>query len=143
MQAAADLFRALTHPMRLQILYRLLDSEVSVAGLETELGLRQPSLSQQLGHLREAGLVATRREAKTVWYSLADDRIRKTVEAVRAVLSDTPPPSELPSKQRRTVVASVKPEPSRQGQSVPLSRSKQAVECGVFAVVGWPVRDQS
>ena len=82
-QAAANLFRALAHPMRLQILYRLLDGEVSVTGLEIELGLRQPNLSQQLGHLRDAELVTTRRELKSVWYSLADDRIRATVEALR------------------------------------------------------------
>ena len=75
-RAAAELFRTLAHPMRLTILCRLLDGELPVSGFESELGLKQPSLSQQLGILREANMVATRREAKSVFYSLTDRRMR-------------------------------------------------------------------
>lgn len=83
-RAAADFLRALAHPMRLRILCRLLEGELPVHGFEAELGLRQPSLSQQLGQLREAGLVVTRREAKSVFYRLADDRVRTVLDALRS-----------------------------------------------------------
>jgi DNA-binding transcriptional ArsR family regulator len=42
-----------------------------VGELEAQLGIRQPTLSQQLGVLRESGLVATRREGKNIFYSVA------------------------------------------------------------------------
>ncbi|MDN3564872.1 metalloregulator ArsR/SmtB family transcription factor, partial [Paeniroseomonas aquatica] len=53
-QAVAEFLRALAHPMRLSILCRLLEGECAVSGFETELGLKQPNLSQQLAMLREA-----------------------------------------------------------------------------------------
>jgi DNA-binding transcriptional ArsR family regulator len=84
-RAAADFLRALAHPMRLRILCRLLEGELPVHGFEAELGLRQPSLSQQLAQLREAGLVVTRREAKSVFYRLADDRVSTVLAALRTV----------------------------------------------------------
>lgn len=83
-RAAADFLRALAHPMRLRILCRLLEGELPVHGFEAELGLRQPSLSQQLGQLREAGLVVARREAKSVFYRLADDRVSAVLAALRS-----------------------------------------------------------
>ncbi|HEX2939774.1 MAG TPA: metalloregulator ArsR/SmtB family transcription factor [Rhodopila sp.] len=83
--AAADFLRALAHPARLQILCRLLHGEVSVAGMEAELGLCQPSLSQQLAQLRAVGLVTTRRQAKSVFYSLADDRVRPVIATLSGV----------------------------------------------------------
>src|SRR3954466_16001225 len=87
-EAAAELFRALAPPMRVRILSRLLDGEISVAGLENELGLRQPSLSQQLGQLRDAGMVTTRRAAKSVYYSLTDQRVRVIIDALRVATGE-------------------------------------------------------
>jgi DNA-binding transcriptional ArsR family regulator len=52
----------------------LLEGERSVGDLETDLGLRQPSLSQQLAELRESGVVEARREAKQVFYRISDQR---------------------------------------------------------------------
>jgi DNA-binding transcriptional ArsR family regulator len=110
-QAAADLLRALAHPMRLQILCRLLQGEVSVAGFESELGMKQPSLSQQLGQLREASLVTTRRVAKSVFYSLADDRLHPLLDALRVTFAsvprDEPPPP--PGRTVRPIVAGLAP----------------------------------
>ena len=71
-RAATELLRAIAHPMRLIILCRLLDGELAVSGFESEMNLKQPSLSQQLGLLRDAGLVTARREAKSVVYALAN-----------------------------------------------------------------------
>jgi DNA-binding transcriptional ArsR family regulator len=110
-QAAADLLRALAHPTRLQILCRLLQGEVSVAGFESELGMKQPSLSQQLGQLREASLVTTRRVAKSVFYSLADDRLPPLLDALRVTFAsaprDEPPPP--PGRPLRPIVTGFAP----------------------------------
>ena len=84
---ASDLLKSLANPNRLSIFCMLLEGERSVAEIETELGIRQPTLSQQLGELREAGLVATRRGAKHIFYRVADDRAGRIVATLREVFS--------------------------------------------------------
>lgn len=75
--SAAVLLRAVGNPARLRILLHLLQGERAVAELELDLGLKQPNLSQQLAELRNVGLVATRREAKSVIYRLADEPAKR------------------------------------------------------------------
>lgn len=76
---AADFLKALANPNRLLILCFLRDGEYSVRELEEKLELRQPTLSQQLARLREDDLVATRRDGKQIYYSLASDEVRRTI----------------------------------------------------------------
>jgi DNA-binding transcriptional ArsR family regulator len=136
-RAAAELFRTLAHPMRLTILCRLLEGELSVSGLESELGLKQPSLSQQLGILREANLVTTRREAKSVFYSLTDRRMRAMVDALRDAISITQQPNVQDPDAQADVQAGLLPGAvGAEAPSPPETRMSDAVECGVFAVVG-------
>ena len=73
-EAASSFMKSLANPNRLMIACALLDGERSVGDLETDLGLRQPSLSQQLAELRESGIVEARREAKQVFYRISDQR---------------------------------------------------------------------
>ncbi len=77
LQASADqacsLLKALAHGDRLIILCRLSQGEFRVGELEEDLGIRQPTLSQQLGVLRQEGLVSTRREGKHIFYQLASE----------------------------------------------------------------------
>jgi DNA-binding transcriptional ArsR family regulator len=73
-EAATTFMKSLANPNRLMIACALITGERSVGELETALGLRQPSLSQQLADLRDNGIVEARREAKQVFYRLADDR---------------------------------------------------------------------
>jgi DNA-binding transcriptional ArsR family regulator len=70
---ACALLKALAHGDRLIILCRLAQGEFRVGELEEDLGIRQPTLSQQLGVLREEGLVTTRREGKHIFYKLASE----------------------------------------------------------------------
>lgn len=84
--AAADLLKLIANPNRLRILYLLAERECSVSEIEQCLGIRQPTLSQQLGELRNAEVVATRREHKVVFYSLSDLRIRSLLDAIKAIL---------------------------------------------------------
>ncbi len=73
-EAASSFMKSLANPNRLMIACALLDGERSVGDLEVELGLRQPSLSQQLAELRDSGIVEARREAKQVFYRISDQR---------------------------------------------------------------------
>jgi DNA-binding transcriptional ArsR family regulator len=81
---AAELLRQLANANRLLILCHIAHEERSVGQLEQELGLRQPGLSQQLAELRQSGLVKTRRESRSIYYSLADER----AEAILAMLHE-------------------------------------------------------
>jgi ArsR family transcriptional regulator len=82
---AADFLRALGNPHRLMILCELIQGERSVTELESAIGLRQPSLSQQLARLRAERLVATRREARTIRYRLAEPAVIKTMTLLHEI----------------------------------------------------------
>ena len=79
---ASDFLKALAHESRLMILCILAEGEKSVSELELQLNLRQPTVSQQLARLRADGLVATRRDGKVVYYSLASDEARVVIGAI-------------------------------------------------------------
>ena len=79
---AANFLKALSHEGRLLILCHLASGERSVTELERLLSARQAAVSQQLARLRLEGLVAARRDGKTMYYRLADDRPRRMVETV-------------------------------------------------------------
>jgi len=68
---AQQLLKALANRDRLLLLCQLVDGERNVGELEQQLGIVQPTLSQQLAVLRREGLVATRREGKQVYYRIA------------------------------------------------------------------------
>ena len=74
MQAAAaracGMLKVLGNPDRLLLLCRLTQGEFCVSELEAQLGIGQPTLSQQLGVLREESLVSTRREGKQIYYTI-------------------------------------------------------------------------
>ncbi len=69
---AAGLMKALGNESRLMILCMLADGERSVGDLNETIPLSQSALSQQLARLRQQGLVSTRRESQSIYYSLAE-----------------------------------------------------------------------
>lgn len=79
---AANFLKAIGHEGRLMILCHLASGEKSVTELETLLSARQAAVSQQLSRLRLEGLVTPRRDGKTIYYSLTDDRSRAIIELV-------------------------------------------------------------
>lgn len=68
--AAGQLLKALGNPDRLLLLCQLSQGERNVSELESQLGIQQPTLSQQLAVLRREGLVETRREGKQIYYRI-------------------------------------------------------------------------
>jgi ArsR family transcriptional regulator, virulence genes transcriptional regulator len=81
-QEAEELLKALANGHRLMLLCELKDGERSVSALESVVPLTQSAVSQHLAKLRESGIVATRREAQTIYYSLADRRVARLIEVL-------------------------------------------------------------
>ncbi|MEP9348358.1 metalloregulator ArsR/SmtB family transcription factor [Xanthobacter sp. KR7-225] len=79
---ASDFLKALSHENRLLLLCLLAEGERSVTELENILSLRQPTVSQQLARLRLDDLVATRRDGKTIYYSLANEDVRRVISVI-------------------------------------------------------------
>jgi len=84
--AAARLLRALANEQRLRILCLLVDGESTVGRINDCLPeLSQSALSQHLARLRDEGLVATRREAQNVWYSLPDGPAQAIIATLHGI----------------------------------------------------------
>jgi len=73
-ETVAGYLKVMANPNRLLILCELSQGERSVSALEAAVGLAQSALSQHLAKLRACGIVATRRDAQTIYYRLEDPR---------------------------------------------------------------------
>jgi DNA-binding transcriptional ArsR family regulator len=87
-QLVAKYFRAFGDPTRLHILELLAEGELSVGALVTQIHTSQPRTSAHLACLRWCGFVTTRREHRTVYYRLADQRTQAMLKLARAMLAD-------------------------------------------------------
>ena len=85
-EEATRLMKALAHPERLMICCQLREGELSVGQIESMLDIPQPRLSRELSKLRADDLVGTRRQSKSIYYHLKDDRIRAIVDTLCAVM---------------------------------------------------------
>ena len=79
---ASNFLKAISHEGRLMILCHLTSGEKSVTELEDLISARQAAVSQQLSRLRTEGLVVPRREGKTIYYRLADEKAKRVLELV-------------------------------------------------------------
>lgn len=89
---ASRFLKALAHDQRLMILCMLIEGERSVTELGAMLGVSQPIVSQQLARLRDDDFVATRRQGKNVYYSLANDKVREVVSLMYRLFCDSRDP---------------------------------------------------
>lgn len=80
LQRLAELFKVFGDSTRIRILYVLFEQEVCVCDLAHLLGMTQSAISHQLRILKQARLIRSRREGKTVFYSLADDHVRTLLQ---------------------------------------------------------------
>ena len=88
-QVKAEFFKTLAHPARIRVLELLRDGERSVGELIPEVGLEASHLSQQLGILRRANVLQSRKEGSTVLYTVTDPRIFELLEVAKAILTST------------------------------------------------------
>ena len=92
---AAGLMKALGNESRLMILCILAEGEQSVSALNSLVPLSQSALSQQLARLRQQGLVKTRRESQTIYYSLANGPADRVITLLHDIYCGA---DECPSK---------------------------------------------
>lgn len=89
----ATVCKALSDPKRLLIIDALRDGERSVGEICDRLRLSQTNVSQHLAMLRDKGLVATRRDAQWVFYSLTSPKITEAMDLLREVMNEVEPTS--------------------------------------------------
>lgn len=82
---AEELLKAMANRHRLMILCQLIDGERAVGQLAELLELRDSTVSQHLALLRKDGLVSTRREGQTIWYSIASEPAKRLVETLYSI----------------------------------------------------------
>jgi len=86
--AASDFLKAMSNPVRLSILCVLMEGARTVGELEDILDVHQPTLSQQIGELRDAGIIVGARQAKAVLYRLSDPRAGQIIGHLRLLFPD-------------------------------------------------------
>ena len=88
-EEASRLMKALSNPARLLLLCQLAQGEQRVGELEALVGILQPTLSQQLGVLRDEGLVSTRRESKNIYYQIDSPQALAVMNVLYEQFCDT------------------------------------------------------
>ncbi|MCB0864502.1 MAG: helix-turn-helix transcriptional regulator [Solirubrobacterales bacterium] len=83
----AEFFRVLGHPARVRILELLREGERSVGDLQGALGIESSGTSQHLGTLRRLGVLESRRDGTSVYYSVKDPRMFELLEVAREILA--------------------------------------------------------
>ena len=96
-----SLLKVVGNPDRLLLLCQMLQGEYSVGELEEMLDIHQPTLSQQLGVLRNEGLVATRRDGKYIYYSVAHPHVQVILETLHRLYCVEPPGSATDASNRK------------------------------------------
>jgi len=76
---ASHLLKSLASPIRLKILCQMVDGERSVGEIAANIGIRDTLASQHLSLLRRDGIVATRRDAQTIYYRVDSDAARRLI----------------------------------------------------------------
>jgi ArsR family transcriptional regulator len=84
----AEFCKAMAHPTRIHMLRALKHGEKSVNDLAKIVGVTQANASQHLAILRQFGLLQTRRDGSTIYYSIADHRIIEACELVRTCIGE-------------------------------------------------------
>jgi len=87
LSSASRLLRSMSNDRRLRILMLLRSREMAVGEIAKQVNLSQSALSQHLAILRSDGLVNTRRQAQSIFYSLASDKALKLLESVEQLFS--------------------------------------------------------
>ncbi|MDH2326906.1 metalloregulator ArsR/SmtB family transcription factor [Cereibacter sp. SYSU M97828] len=101
-EEASELIKQLANPNRLAIVCYLMEAPRTVADLEGDLGISQPTLSQQITQLRNAGIVTGQRQARSVTYRIEDARVLPLVQALRLVFADL---NDVRMEKRRAAAA--------------------------------------
>lgn len=84
----AEISKTLANPIRLAVLHSLKNGENTVNELAETVGVSQSNLSQHLAIMRQRGIVKTRKQGVTIFYSVSNPKINQACDMVREVLLD-------------------------------------------------------
>lgn len=98
-EQASRLLTAMASAKRLIVLCNLLEEEKSVGDLAEIVGLSQGALSQHLAKMRALDLVATRRDAQTIYYRLASEEVRAVLETLYRLFCAPASPPQVPGRK--------------------------------------------
>lgn len=112
--SAAELFRLLATPMRLKIISALCGREKNVSQLLAEIATTQPNMSQHLGALFRAGVLARRRDATQIYYRIASESAATLCRAVcTQIAAELDGDAEIPPAERLVPLAATDDLPAR------------------------------
>lgn len=116
-QVKAEFFRTLGHPARIRVLEILQDGERPVSELIPEVGIEASHLSQQLGVMRRAGIIQSRKVGSNVFYSVGDPTFFELLEVAKRIIT-----SSLAESQVLLAQMEAAPTPPARQQRVPKRR---------------------
>ncbi len=82
-QEVAGILKKLSNPYRLMILCCISEGELTVGDLNKQIDLSQSALSQHLAKLRESDIVTTRRESQTIYYRIANEKVKELLTVLQ------------------------------------------------------------
>jgi ArsR family transcriptional regulator len=119
-QLKAEFFKTLGHPARIRVLELLSEREHAVAEMLPEVGIEAANLSQHLAVLRRTGLVTTRKEGSTVFYSLTSPHVAQLLAVARLILTGVLSGQvELLEDLRMPAASAAAPDPDGRGAAAP------------------------
>ncbi len=94
-QVKAEFFRTLGHPARIRVLELLKGGERPVSELLPEVGIEASHLSQQLGVMRRAGIIQSRKVGASVYYSVGDPKLFELLDVAKRIITSSLAESQL------------------------------------------------
>jgi DNA-binding transcriptional ArsR family regulator len=94
-QVKAEFFRTLGHPARIRVLEVLKGGERPVSELIPEVGIEASHLSQQLGVMRRAGIIQSRKVGANVYYSVGDPKLFELLDVAKGIITSSLAESQL------------------------------------------------
>ncbi len=79
------ILKALSHPVRLKVLCRVIDADQTVGDLTEFCGISQSSMSQFLGRMKEEGVLTSRRDGTSIYYGIQDQKLKKLILALKEI----------------------------------------------------------
>jgi DNA-binding transcriptional ArsR family regulator len=105
-QVKAEFFRTLGHPARIRVLEILQEGERPVSELIPEVGIEPSHLSQQLGVMRRAGIIQSRKVGSNVYYSVGDPKFFELLDVAKRIITSSLAESQLLLEQMEASVVS-------------------------------------
>lgn len=106
----AERLRLFAQPQRLMILDLLMGGALAVSDIEARTGIGQPTLSQQIGALRRAGVISARRDSRSIYYSFTNEREQNRAWVLLGILREKPRQDTLPAPRPTDASRRVAPE---------------------------------